>query len=393
MSGRRVVATISVASALRGLGTVVLMTFLPVYAVLVGMDMADVGSVVAVTTAIGVAVTPFTGIAADILGSRTLLAVSTLMLCAAPLLPLYIRSWVGVALAYTFLNLSMYTWMPARGAAVAGSVDRRSMGTSFAVVSLSFQLVRMFAPYIAGVGIRELGYDVVFTTVSLLALATTGVIVVGVPGKRRRAERPTLSDIAAGIAPKKREVPFHVFLSVDRVGWRLWMPMLNTYLRAHLGFPEDVIGFISSVRGAASAVAVLGAGRMVDRYGWRLVLALSEVTGALGALLMAIARSPEGFAAAMAMVGLSIALWMPGYNVAVPHFAGGFGELGRAYARAGFYRSIASIPAPWIGGLIAALGPTVPMLVGSLMLFANTGLVAWLRPVSSKCAGDTHAGV
>jgi len=51
-------------------------------------------------------------------------------------------------------------------------------------------------------------------------------------------------------------------------------------------------------------------------------------------------------------------------------------ELGRTYARSNFYRSVAAVPAPWVGGMLYSIVPTLPMTIGAVMLFLNIGVLA-----------------
>ena len=137
-------------------------------------------------------------------------------------------------------------------------------------------------------------------------------------------------------------------------------------MKANLGFGEDVIGLVNTFRGVVSLVGVLPAGRLVDRFGWVPALLASEVTDATAALLGAITTIPAGMASVLAFMELSIALWAPGFNVAVYSNALAESKLGMAYARATFYRSLTSVPAPWVGGMLYSIVPALPIVAGAL---------------------------
>jgi len=383
---RGVVAPLALATALRGISSTVLMTFLPVYAVLNGVELPEVGTISAIASGISVAVIPVAGAGADVLGRRVMLVISTVLLAVAAVVPLLLSGYLGVLVSYILFYASLNTWVPARAATVADQVGAETMGSSFALISMSFQASRIATPYVAGLLIKNFGYGLVFAISSAVALGAGAVVVALIEGGGGGGGM-SLKEFLAGIKPRREELGFQVFLCVDRCGWRFWIPILNSYMKANLGFGEDVIGLVNTFRGVASLVGVLPAGKLVDRFGWVPALLASEVTGAAAALMGALATTPAGMAAALTFMGLSIALWVPGFNVAVPSIAPAKSELGRAYARSTFYRSLTSVPAPWVGGMLYSIAPVLPMLTGAFFLIADAAVlrvVAKAAPTSKR---------
>ena len=370
-----VIAPLAVVSALRGLGTSVLMTFLPVYAVCIGLSLPDIGIVSTIAMGISVMLIPLAGITVDLLGKKTVLFISTLMLSMASIIPFLIEDFLGVLIAYILFHSALNIWIPARAATVAGTISENIMGRSFAILSLSFQISRVIAPYIAGIFIKNYGYSPVFMTASIVVASSSIIIVLFIP-EQKSSERLSLSGLLKGITPRREELGFHIFLCMDRSGWRLWTPILNSYMKVHLGLGEDIIGFMSTLRGVTSMLGVVPSGILVDKYGWIPAILASEVTGALAALTIAFARSDELVVLAMCLIGLSIALWSPSFNVAIPNIVPIKSELGRTYARSNLYRSIAAIPAPWLGGMLYDITPALPMTIGAIVLFINIGILA-----------------
>lgn len=369
-----VVKPLAAVTALRGISTSILMTFLPVYAVSIGIPLPDVGTMSAIAMGVSVFAMPFIGMAVDFLGRRAVLIISTLTLIMAPLIPVIYSNYLGVLTAYILFNLALNTWVPARAVTVATSVNKEVMGVSFALVSLSFQVARSVVPYIAGLMIRSYGYLVTFTFSAIAAGLALPIVLLTIP-ELKSGESLSIKEFIKGIIPKRNELGFQVFLCIDRSGWRLWMPILNSYMKVRLGFSEDVIGLLSTIRGISSLISLIPSGRLVDRFGWFPALLLSEVTGGLAALIMALAQSPLIAAMAMTLIGLSVALWIPGFNVAVPNVVPNKSELGRTYARCNFYRSVAAVPTPWIGGILYSIIPVLPMTAGAILILANLGIL------------------
>jgi len=113
--------------------------------------------------------------------------------------------------AYIFFNSALNTWIPARAAAVAGTMGKDVMGTSFAVLSLClFQVFRATAPYTAGVLVKNYGYILVFTAASVI-VASAAVIIVVFVLEQKSSEGFSLSSFFKGVIPRKEELGFHVF--------------------------------------------------------------------------------------------------------------------------------------------------------------------------------------
>ena len=371
---RDIVKPLALITAFRGVSTSILMTFLPVYAVSIGIPLPDVGTMSAIAMGVSVLAMPFIGMAVDFLGRKTVLTISATTLMIAPLIPIIYRNYLGVLTAYILFNLALNTWVPARAVTVATSVNKEVMGLSFALVSLSFQVARSIVPYIAGLLIRSYGYLITFTISAITAGSALPIILLTIP-ESRSGTTLTIKEFIRGVIPKRDELGFQVFLCVDRSGWRLWIPILNSYMKVKLGFSEDIIGLLSTIRGISSLISLIPSGRLVDKFGWFPALLLSEVTGGLAALTMALAQSPFIVAIAMTLVGLSVALWIPGFNVAVPNVIPNKSELGRTYARCNFYRSVAAVPTPWIGGMLYNIIPTLPMVAGAILILTNLGVL------------------
>ncbi len=371
--GRGVVVSLVYVSVLRGVCTTILMTFLPVYAVSVGLELHDIANIIAIASAIGVASTPLFGFIADVIGRKFCLLVSSILLSLANIVAFSVNGYLGILLAYILFNLAINSWIPARAASIASSVGEESMGTSFALLSLSFQLSRMITPFVSGLLIMLYGYPIVFTLASAIAVLAAVTTLVLVPETTNNTDRVfNLREFYRTLVPSKREFWFLVFLSIDRAGWRLWIPILNSYMKAVLGFTEDIIGFVNTFRGISSVVGVLPLGKLVDRHGWFPAIVLSEVLAIVAVILIPMTSSAIIMALSMFFIGLSIASWVPSYNVAVSTIAPNRSELARTYARANFYRSLIAIPSPWIGGILYSIATTLPFITSTILFTVNT---------------------
>ncbi len=375
-----VVGPISAATFLRSISMTISMTFIPVYAVSFHVGPSEMAMISAIGVAAGVALLPFLGYFSDYFGRELMMTLSCLMISLVPLPTLLMRNFGGVTLSWILFNLGMMGWMTSRGAKIASSVKKRTLGLSFAFVALMMQIGRTITPYLAGLSISSVGYVYTFLASTYIGIASSLVIVTMVkPSEKRRREKFSLSEFVKAIKPERGEMGFQTFLILDRAAWRFWIPLMNSYFRAFLGLSPEEIGLLGTIRGGASAITMLGAGRLVDKVGWFPMLLTSEITGIFASLALGLGRSFYVLSFAMVMIAFSVSGWAPAFNVAVVEMCRKEEELGRAYSKANFYRTAASIPSSFLGGLAYSLSHSLPFLMGSLLMAANCMILLKVR--------------
>ncbi|MFN4046591.1 MAG: hypothetical protein ACK4H7_04545, partial [Acidilobaceae archaeon] len=70
--------------------------------------------------------------------------------------------------------------------------------------------------------------------------------------------------------------------------------------------------------------------------------------------------------------GLSISFWIPGYNAFIARV---YHRMGEAYASTNAVRSLAGIPAPYLGGVLyESLTPLAPFMLCAFMLVPATAI-------------------
>ena len=146
-------------------------------------------------------------------------------------------------------------------------------------------------------------------------------------------------------------------------------------MKSEYGLNEDDIGLLNTVMNIVTVIALIPSGKMVDKKGWKLGLILSEMAGILGLLVIIFTSTIYPLIIAMSLFGISIGLWLPSYNASIPSIIRNREELGRAYSRANIYRAILSTPSPWIGGVMYAILPLLPLISGSIILTINTLII------------------
>lgn len=379
MREKSIVKALSIMSLGRGISVSILRVFLPVYAVSIGLSIFDIGLATSIATLVSVVTMPFIGYFVDVYGRRLMIVLSNACTALAGIVAILFPSSWGVLSAYVLFYLSFFSWQPTRASIIVDVTEEGGRGTIFALLSLVFQVSRTITPYIAGLLIVMYGYSGVFVFSSIMLVIVTFVFMILVRGKYVETRRKgSLRDFINSIIPHRNEISLHVILSIDRFGWSLWLPLLNSILKVHLGFDEGLVGFMNTLMSISTLVTLPLAGKFVDKRGWRYSLLLSELLGALGVMMIVIMPTILGVGTAMIFLGTSIAFWIPSFNVAIPSIIRNKLELGRAYSRANMYRTAASIPSPALGGTLYQATPILPLIVGIIILLTSSSMIAYL---------------
>ena len=367
----RSIAVLATLSLLRGWSSAVIMAFLPLYGIEIGMDFACIGLAVTIANIVTVFSLPLMGWFVDVGGRRPTLFTSTICMALSLLLPAVIQSHIAVMIAYSLFYLSFFSWQIVRGAMVIQMASPTSAATVFATLATLFQLARTVAPSIVGIVISMYGYRVTFLAISMFMFLGSLLITIIPSEKIKTKNKEGFKAILSSIKPKRNEIPLLSVLSIDRFGWMLWFPLLNPYLKVYLELDTEVIGLIASLINGTTIATLIIAGRLADRIGWLTSMLLSEIFAAIGTALLIYAKGIELVMLATIFLGLSIALWIPSFDIAISSVAETPNAIGCAYSRANMVRTLASVPAPMIGGELYTAYPRLPLMIGTALMVLN----------------------
>jgi len=382
---RNVVALLAF-NTLRGATVGGFIALLPIYMASLGYGMDLIGGAIAASSIILSFLLPGIGYAIDRLGSRVIIIITGLLLAAAPLIPAYTTSLGLLAVSYGLMLASFFMGQPARMTFLARSVDNSSLGTYIGLVSGAMSASRLVGPALAGFLAESYGYRESFIVLFSLAaagLAAFAAISVS-PGDRVAKGGSRLLEVyRRALRPERGYALVLGFLAMDRFSWSLWFPLLSAYLYK-LGFDESEVGLLMSFSGLTRTISLPVFGRIIDRTGAWLGIAVSEALGLVSVSMLAYATGSMPVVVAVGAMGVSIALWIPSYNTLIARVAGK--RLGEAYAVANSIRSLAGSPAPYVGGLLyESLAPTAPFILSAfIMASAAVFAVAKLGPVEAS---------
>lgn len=372
-SSARTINALIMLTFARGVSSSIAMTFLSLYAYNLGYSLADVGFFSTFGSAGSILSLPLLGFIADVVGRRPVAVLSGFLTGFSLIAPVFYPNFLGFLLAYLLLNTSLMSWQPARGAMVADAVPEEHLGLAYAKISTAFAATRTFIPLIAGYAILKYGYETVFLAASAITLMVTVIfmLVVGETKKGRSESEGFLREFIYSLKPRRDEVNVHLVLAIDRVGRRIWFPILSPYLKVVFGLDESGVGAFTTLRSIAQLLFLTPSGRLVDKYGGGRMLGLSQVLVLFSTLLLIIPGNLIVGSMAMVLLGSSIALTVPSYNVLVAVTVKNSEERGRAYSRVNLTRQTSAMPMPWIGGMLSNILITLPLIISAGILGIN----------------------
>ena len=193
-------------------------------------------------------------------------------------------------------------------------------------------------------------------------------------GEARGFRRPLaggLKALADFIRPESLLIPFYVVSILDSFSYRLSSSLLYGLLVDSYGFNTVQLGLMSTAFGVSWGLSQIPLGRMMDRYGRKRFLLLSQVASMLVMAGYILSRSFIVFLVLQSVSGLSHAMWIPAYIAMVSERAPGE-RRSSVLGKLSTLPQLFGVPAPYLGGVIyEALGFGAPMMIRLIALLLS----------------------
>lgn len=301
---------------------------------------------------------PIGGWLSDRLGRKPLVALGSLLgllVMVFYVLAAIIGDWRWLLPGVILLGVTLAS-SPAETSLVAESAQAGRRGTAYSLQMASWIVPGVFAPALGGFIADRWG----FTPVFLMRFALEALRLLLILWLLQE----TLSRVNGGISlvelkgvlarmvvPPRELRGFYWAMAVDIFVWGLGGSLLFGMLSETYGFTTLQLGVMSGALSLSWAISQLPIGRLIDRYGSKPFLALSEAIGIIVVGGWLFSTSFVAFAALYALFGLVAATWAPALRAlladSVPTK-----QLGEAMGRLSAFRGLIGFPAPYIGGLL-----------------------------------------
>ena len=369
---KRNVYVMAIYGFLRGYGGSTFNTLFPLYMVYLGYKLSDIGGIATISNFFLIFILPVFGIVSDSYGRKPVIILTGVALASSLLLVGISPEYLILLTAYFLRRFSLRGGQPARGALVAESVAPEAMGAAFGLVTSSVLATRVFVPSLAGYIADTSGYQLAFLIGFISVSIGVGIFTVFGVETFKGIGRISLSKALNDLKLRKNIRWLYTSIILDRFGWSLWFPILNAYIGSIYGLPATSVGILNSIMYGVMMISQYVVGRWIDKAGYLKGLIYSEVLAVLAALILSITGYIEFLIAGLILTGLSVSFWTPSYNKAV---SVNTEEEYRAteYSKMNMFRSIASVPAPYLGGyLYDYVDIRLPFLLSSIFFLITT---------------------
>ena len=265
------------------------------------------------------------------------------------------RDWRWLLAGIVLLGLSLIG-RPAADSLVAESSMASRRAIAFSVLTFAFVVPGVFAPALGGyIADRWDFMPVLAIRLGLEALRLALLVwllreTLG-PAKGAVSRRELGGLMASIFWPPRQLRGFFWAMALDVFAWGMGGIILFGLLSKDRGFTTVQLGLMASMFYAVWAATQMPLGRLMDRFGCKRFLAISQAMGILLMVGWLFASSFWAFVALQAVFGLTSSLWVPAqqaiFTRSVPAE-----QRGEAIGRLAAFRGLISFPAPFIGGLL-----------------------------------------
>jgi MFS family permease len=310
-----------------------------------------------------------------------------------------VAGWAGALLlvlpAIVLLGISQ-VYQPVNSALVAEAVGAGKRGSAYSLIMVVMITPGIFVTVLAGAVADRFGFLFVFPAAIVFEIIAFLLILKYLREKRRPvpAERglgSVLKFLRVAWIPPADLKWFFMANAMDMFAWGMGYGLLYGLLRKEYDFSTTQLGILSAVSSATWALTSLPIGRLVDRWGARPILILSEALGPPLMLIWATQSNFEVLVVSMVIFALTAATWVPARSVYVTQ-AVEPARRGEIFGRLSAFSGVLAFPASYIGGFLydtfGFYAPFVGNLVFGMVTLAILILLVPTPHVPAHAVGE-----
>lgn len=348
------------------------------YVLSLGATVSILGGLSSIQTALGSGLQVMTGRFSDFIGRKSLQSVSFVLSIVAMTICLIADVWLFLIPAVICFGLSTSLMEPANTSMIAESVKERERGIAYGAIALTWFIPGLYASIVGGYLAVLYGFSltlmiILFTDfLSLLIFAT--FVKETLSEKKNIDFHVILNSLRSLFRPKFGLSRFYAAAILHNFRWALGSLILFGMLTETYHFTLFQLGILEAVFCAVASLSQIPLGWLVDRYGRKTFLAISELFRIISLIGYIFSNTFFEFLIFYGIMGIAVSAWIPAYQAyisdAVPKE-----ERARHIGDLNALSGLIAFPAPLIGGILYdAWGFDAPMLM-SLILVAITLLV------------------
>jgi MFS family permease len=316
----------------------------------------------------------------DMAGRKPFIVLSYALRVIAIIVCIFAGAWPLLILYAIFMGLSasFQQHNPAVASLIAESVSREERGTAYGVIMASSTIASALVAPLGGILAIIWGFRPIFIGCILADLLGIILTVLFIEETLKdvhagsKVKEPLINTLKSMITPEPHLWGFYISLTVDAFAWGLGSYILYGMLVKTYGFTKYQLGLLSTVLSLVWGISQVPIGKLIDKYGRKLFLLISELVGMISLVGWLFSRSFISFAILQIPFALMIATWVPAIAALLADSVP-MERRGQAMGRLQAFRGIFAFPAPYIGGLLfdtyGFRAPIFTNLIGAILAF------------------------
>jgi len=290
----------------------------------------------------------------------------------------YTWDWRFLVPATLTLGLTTLSF-PASSALTAESVEVEKRGTAYSVTMFSYIFPSALTCVVGGWIADLFGYEILFLMSLVLEGLSLSLLVLFLREtlyEKNREKNVRRTPLRTILIPPSESRGFYIGMAADAFSWGLGAAILFGLLRRTYSFSNLQLGILSSLTSLMWAASQLPIGKLIEKYGCKKSLIVSEMIGIAMMIGWLTFTSFEAFALAALLYGLVASTWVPASRTLLSNSVGAE-KRAEAIGKLSAFRTLIGFPAPFIGGLLyEAMGFKAPILAGAIGVTITLILIA-----------------
>jgi len=367
-------------------------SLMPLYVQSLGADTKQIGLFFTASAVAPLVLQIVGGFVSDSIGRLKAVAIGSIAGSIGYVLYAVAPVWGWLLVGHAVASLAGCFVAPSFQAFIAEQSTEKTRARVFAVSESAFAVVGIVGPPIGGFLSQRYGFRLMFVAAGALYLAATVIRMAMAVRSRNRLsstyhapQKMTLACLKSSMGAMvalvlSGGVMTWLFLSdsVNDVAFSIANHFDPIYQSNIIGMSNIQITWVISAFSIVRMIALPFGGVFADKAGERAGICLGHLLCGLGGALFLLGTGYSHFVLVSALYGLGVALLSPAYNSLVSKEVP-IGIRGTAFGLVSTTLGIASLPAPYIGGLMwAKFGPKAPFVL-PLLASLSMAAILWFR--------------
>lgn len=343
-----------------------------------GATVSILGGLSSINTVVGSGLQVMTGRFSDSIGRKSMQIASFVFSIAAVTICLTAGVWPFLIPAVICFGLSTAFMEPANMSMIAESVKERKRGIAYSIIALTWFIPGLYASIIGGY-LATL-YGISLTLMIILFADFLSLLIFAIFVKETLSEKKNidfhaiLNSLKDLIRPKVGLSRFYVAVILHNLRWALGSLIFLGMLTETYHFTLFQLGILEAVFCAVASLSQIPFGWLVDRYGRKTFLIISELARIIPLIGYIFSNTFFEFLIFHGMMGIAVSAWIPAFQAyisdAVPEK-----ERARHIGDLNALGGLITFPAPFIGGVLFDVCGFYAPILTSLILVAITLLL------------------